>query len=365
MAVPASCLRQPGGRFLVRKKSALPADGARPSGGESAAAVSRWHAHRSAASPSRPSTCIPKKLLLARVASISIRSPSPRVGQGLDGRRRWARAGAGVRGEAEEREETMRLGVVAARVGEEEEEASHGDGGAWRRLALGRLAPPADGARPSSGESAAAVSRWPARQSTASPSRPSTSACGELHEDTRRSAMANSLGRIVAVEGGDHVCRVVAALIRPSSHHQRRRAAFLPRPSHLSAMSVAAAASSREGGAAADEAERRHSPSAVASRGRRTWRRGDAGAGGGISPAGRAPPLPMHLPLSPGRRRSSSQPAPASPLFFSPAGRRPPAAGPLLLSHLSIVVAASPVIAPPDKEQSERKRGKERRGKER
>nr|BAD19900.1 hypothetical protein [Oryza sativa Japonica Group]BAD26004.1 hypothetical protein [Oryza sativa Japonica Group] len=187
-------------------------------------------------------------------------------------------------------------------------------------------------------------------------------------------------GRIAAVEGGDHICRAVAALIRPSSHHQRRRAAFRPHPSHLSAMSVAAAASSREGCAAADKAERRHSPSAAAARGRRTWWRGDAGAGGGISPAGRALPLPMHsplpvarLPLSLGRRRSSPQPASASPLFFSPAGRRSPVAGrrpPDLFSSPTSpsssaphqVVASSPVIAPLDKEQSERKRGKERRG---
>ncbi|BAT03993.1 uncharacterized protein [Oryza sativa Japonica Group] len=79
----------------------------------------------------------------------------------------------------------------------------------------------------------------------ASPSRPSVAAaCGGLREDARRSAMANSLVRIAAVEGGDHVRRAVAALIRPSSHHQRRRAAFRPRPSRLSAMSAAAAASS-------------------------------------------------------------------------------------------------------------------------
>ncbi|EAZ41642.1 hypothetical protein OsJ_26176 [Oryza sativa Japonica Group] len=73
------------------------------------------------------------------------------------------------------------------------------------------------------------------------PVRPRAAGCGE---DARRSAMANSLVRIAAVEGGDHVRRAVAALIRPSSHHQRRRAAFRPRPSRLSAMSAAAAASS-------------------------------------------------------------------------------------------------------------------------
>ncbi|KAF0897637.1 hypothetical protein E2562_000360 [Oryza meyeriana var. granulata] len=72
------------------------------------------------------------------------------------------------------------------------------------------------------------------------PSSASAAACGGLHDDARRSAMANSLVRIAAVEGGDHVRRALAALIRPSSHHQRCRAAFLPRPSRLSAMSAAA-----------------------------------------------------------------------------------------------------------------------------
>ncbi|KAI7753796.1 hypothetical protein M8C21_022232, partial [Ambrosia artemisiifolia] len=47
----------------------------------------------------------------------------------------------------------------------------------------------------------------------------------------RRSAMTNSLVRIGTVEGGDLVKRALAALIRPSSHQQRRRAAFEPRPS--------------------------------------------------------------------------------------------------------------------------------------
>lgn len=54
----------------------------------------------------------------------------------------------------------------------------------------------------------------------------------------RRSAMTNSLVRIGTVEG-DLVKRALAALIRPSSHHQRRRGDFHPRPSRLSAMSKA------------------------------------------------------------------------------------------------------------------------------
>ncbi|XXG64648.1 hypothetical protein AAC387_Pa05g2542 [Persea americana] len=54
----------------------------------------------------------------------------------------------------------------------------------------------------------------------------------------RRSAMTNSLVRIGTVEG-DLVKRALAALIRPSSHQQRRRTAFQPRPSRLSIMSKA------------------------------------------------------------------------------------------------------------------------------
>ncbi|XP_023904873.1 uncharacterized protein LOC112016549 [Quercus suber] len=57
----------------------------------------------------------------------------------------------------------------------------------------------------------------------------------------RRSAMTNSLVRIGTVEGGDLVKRALSALIRPSSHQQRRRAAFQPRPSRLSTMSKAQA----------------------------------------------------------------------------------------------------------------------------
>ncbi|XP_062078236.1 uncharacterized protein LOC133782842 [Humulus lupulus] len=56
--------------------------------------------------------------------------------------------------------------------------------------------------------------------------------------NARRSAMTNSLVRIGGVEG-DLVKRALAALIRPSSHHQKRRADFRPRPSRLSIMSKA------------------------------------------------------------------------------------------------------------------------------
>ncbi|XP_047307919.1 uncharacterized protein LOC124911475 [Impatiens glandulifera] len=56
--------------------------------------------------------------------------------------------------------------------------------------------------------------------------------------NARRSAMTNSLVRIGTVEG-DLVKRALAALIRPSSHHQRRRVNFQPRPSRLSIMSKA------------------------------------------------------------------------------------------------------------------------------
>lgn len=57
--------------------------------------------------------------------------------------------------------------------------------------------------------------------------------------NARRSAMTNSLVRIGGVEG-DLVRRALSALIRPSSHQQRRRSAFQPRPSRLSRMSKAA-----------------------------------------------------------------------------------------------------------------------------
>ncbi|CAL5355266.1 unnamed protein product [Camellia sinensis] len=53
--------------------------------------------------------------------------------------------------------------------------------------------------------------------------------------NARRSAMANSLVRIGTVEG-DLVKRALAQLIRPSSHQQKRRDDFQPRPSRLSIM---------------------------------------------------------------------------------------------------------------------------------
>jgi len=56
--------------------------------------------------------------------------------------------------------------------------------------------------------------------------------------NARRSAMTNSLVRIRGVEG-DLVKRALAALIRPSSHQQRRRGDFHPRPSRLSVMTKA------------------------------------------------------------------------------------------------------------------------------
>lgn len=56
--------------------------------------------------------------------------------------------------------------------------------------------------------------------------------------NARRSAMTNSLVRIRGVEG-ELVKRALAALIRPSSHQQRRRGEFRPRPTRLSVMSTA------------------------------------------------------------------------------------------------------------------------------
>ncbi|RWR75537.1 Serine-rich protein-related [Cinnamomum micranthum f. kanehirae] len=56
--------------------------------------------------------------------------------------------------------------------------------------------------------------------------------------NARRSAMTNSLVRIGTVEG-DLVKRALTALIRPSSHQQKRRAAFQTRPSRLSIMTKA------------------------------------------------------------------------------------------------------------------------------
>ncbi|XP_042491768.1 uncharacterized protein LOC122071470 [Macadamia integrifolia] len=55
--------------------------------------------------------------------------------------------------------------------------------------------------------------------------------------NARRSAMTNSLVRIGSVEG-ELVKRALTALIRPSSHQQKRRASFQRRPSRLSLMSI-------------------------------------------------------------------------------------------------------------------------------
>ncbi|KAE8654498.1 Serine-rich protein-related [Hibiscus syriacus] len=61
----------------------------------------------------------------------------------------------------------------------------------------------------------------------------SVSGCAPSNRlNARRSAMTNSLVRIGGVEG-DIVRRALSALIRPSSHQQRRRSAFQPRPSRL------------------------------------------------------------------------------------------------------------------------------------
>ncbi|KAI9107132.1 hypothetical protein K1719_022660 [Acacia pycnantha] len=62
--------------------------------------------------------------------------------------------------------------------------------------------------------------------------------CPSNRLNMRRSAMKNSLVRIGGVEG-EWVKRALTALIRPSSHQLRRRAAFEPRPSRLSIMSKA------------------------------------------------------------------------------------------------------------------------------
>lgn len=66
----------------------------------------------------------------------------------------------------------------------------------------------------------------------------SQTASSPMRLNMRRSAMTNSLVRIGTVEG-DLVKRALAALIRPSSHQQRRRAGFQPRKSRLSVMSKA------------------------------------------------------------------------------------------------------------------------------
>lgn len=66
----------------------------------------------------------------------------------------------------------------------------------------------------------------------------STASYPSYRLNMRRSAMKNSLVRIGSVEG-DWVKRALTALIRPSSHQQRRRSAFQPTPSRLSVMSKA------------------------------------------------------------------------------------------------------------------------------
>ncbi|KMT18992.1 hypothetical protein BVRB_2g030890 [Beta vulgaris subsp. vulgaris] len=62
--------------------------------------------------------------------------------------------------------------------------------------------------------------------------------CSPSRLNLRRSAMTNSLVRIGTVEG-DWVKRALTALIRPSSHQQKRRFDFQFRPSRLSIMSKA------------------------------------------------------------------------------------------------------------------------------
>ncbi|CAN8299202.1 unnamed protein product [Cochlearia groenlandica] len=67
----------------------------------------------------------------------------------------------------------------------------------------------------------------PHGQGTASSSYPSNGL------NMRRSAMTNSLVRIGGVEG-EWVRRSLTTLIRPSSHHLKRRASYQPRPSRFS-----------------------------------------------------------------------------------------------------------------------------------
>ncbi|KAG4949739.1 hypothetical protein AAZX31_15G188700 [Glycine max] len=69
-------------------------------------------------------------------------------------------------------------------------------------------------------------------------SRSAVAAASPNRLNARRSAMTNSLVRIRGVEG-ELVKRALAALIRPSSHQQRRRGDFRPRPSRLSIMFTA------------------------------------------------------------------------------------------------------------------------------
>ncbi|KNA22666.1 hypothetical protein SOVF_031140 [Spinacia oleracea] len=70
-----------------------------------------------------------------------------------------------------------------------------------------------------------------------SPSRNSVQPYQSNRLYARRSAMTNSLVRIGTVEG-DLVKRALAALIRPSSHQQKRRGDFQPRRSRLSMVST-------------------------------------------------------------------------------------------------------------------------------
>jgi len=65
---------------------------------------------------------------------------------------------------------------------------------------------------------------------------PSSTTHSQLN--ARRSAVTNSLVRIEGVEG-EWVRRALAALMRPSSHHMRRRTSFQPRPSRLCRMTTA------------------------------------------------------------------------------------------------------------------------------
>jgi hypothetical protein len=66
----------------------------------------------------------------------------------------------------------------------------------------------------------------------------SSSSTMHSQQNARRSAMTNSLVRISGVEG-EWVRKALAALIRPSSHHMRRRTSSKPRPSRLCHTSTA------------------------------------------------------------------------------------------------------------------------------
>ncbi|KAG6525540.1 uncharacterized protein LOC122048601 [Zingiber officinale] len=123
------------------------------------------------------------------------------------------------------------------------------------RFSLGRSASPGRSLSAADKRSGSAVASPARRTCLCSPTtHPGSFRCG-LHKgnqlqtaaafsspsnrlNARRSAMKNSLVRIGAVEG-DWVKRALSALIRPSSHQQRRRADFQPRPSRLSRMSKA------------------------------------------------------------------------------------------------------------------------------